>query len=87
VTIEFIFDENSNAPVRQKVVHPAVVLEKKKTFEAKPAWTPNKNFIKTTYPVKKKEPSIDVSDTAKWPLANLLLQQFPGTITDIRQTI
>lgn len=87
VTIEFIFEESSNAPARQKVVHPAVVIEKKKAFEAKPAWTPNKNFVKPTYPVKKKEPSIDVSDIAKWPLANLLLQQFPGTITDIRQTI
>ena len=33
------------------------------------------------------EPKVDVSDAHKWPQATLLLQHFPGTITQIREIV
>lgn len=32
-----------------------------------------------------KEPVVDVSDADKWPIATLLMQYFPGTVTEIRE--
>lgn len=36
-------------------------------------------------PSHSKEPIVDVSDASKWPLATMLMQSFPGTITEIRE--
>jgi DNA polymerase III subunit gamma/tau len=36
-------------------------------------------------PSYSKEPAVDVSDVDKWPTATMLMQHFPGNITEIRE--
>ena len=36
-------------------------------------------------PSHHKEPVVDASDAAQWPTATMLMQHFPGTITEIRE--
>lgn len=43
-----------------------------------------KVYPKTSLRFSLQEKKVDVSNTTQWPLANLLLQHFPGTITQVR---
>jgi DNA polymerase III subunit gamma/tau len=52
----------------------------------KKKWQPS-NFSSNQGPRMPYEPKVDVSDAHKWPQAALLLQHFPGTITQIRETV
>jgi len=62
----------------------------------RPAVTQSQPQQRTSYPSKSKSssasipavpkgPAVDVSDASQWPMAALLLQHFPGLITEIRE--
>jgi len=73
-----------------KVQPQAATFEKRTVPQATPNQKPTyfkSNYQRTsrsTIPVLK-ESMIDVSDVQAWPKASLLLQQFPGTITQIQE--
>lgn len=92
--LEAIFTrEESNTTVRVSSlpkVQPALVPEK--NVEKKASGTPfvskvpQKKYSSVAMP-ERNELKLDVSDKNEWPTANLLLEYFPGTITQIRENV
>jgi DNA polymerase III subunit gamma/tau len=86
VMVQTRFDAGAleqGAEVRKKVVHiggatvqPAQPVYNKKVSEAV---QPKNNYAQA--PARVREQSIDVTDRAKWPKINLVLEYFPGTVT------
>ena len=78
--------------VKSIIPMPAVAIEPKKVVQpaatARPAFT---SFSQKKRPMPSprvpKEPLIDISDKQKWKTAHLLLQYFPGTISEISENL
>lgn len=66
------------APVAMKVV------EKPKASHYQPYGQRNASRSNT---IVLNEPRIDVSNNAQWPQVNMVLQHFPGTVTQIRELV
>lgn len=78
-------DEKSKSVAR--IVTPPVAVEPKKVQPAAQARPAFASFAqkKRPMPVKRKEILLDISDKQKWKIAHLLLEYFPGTISEISE--
>lgn len=93
VRVEFSFEEMKSTK-ENKVLRESAPVIIKNSVEPRVAplkneqkvWPIKKNFYKPTV-IKKKEIPFDVSNIQQWPLANLLLKSFPGTISEFKETV
>jgi hypothetical protein len=79
VSINTLFKDTSTSPINDKEPDiPVAVLPEKKTSRiiVQQSNHKAKRLFSTA-----REKSIDVSDKAKWPKVNLILEYFPGVVT------
>ncbi len=72
----------SSVPAAQKVLPEPVAARPVNNYKNKPSlYTPRASHHIT----QPKEQRFDVSDVSRWPMANVLLRYFPGTITQVQE--
>ena len=79
--------KNDIGPIAQPIKTQSVSMQPKpvENYKNKSYGSGQSRFTRTAVPVKAlNEPRFDVSDSSLWPQAHMLLQHFPGTITQIR---
>jgi DNA polymerase-3 subunit gamma/tau len=81
-------EKSKSSPLIQT---PAVSVELKKVQSAAPARPAFTSFSQKKRPMPlarvPKEPLLDISDKQKWKTAHLLLQYFPGTISEMSENL
>jgi DNA polymerase III subunit gamma/tau len=95
VSLQVSFTRNATMPdTAAKTVEP-VIIKKVEQAPAGPAPVKKFNtyansgngFTKKIVSQPLREPRVDVSDTAMWPHAHILLQHFPGTVTQVKEIV
>lgn len=84
VILQKVFGEKAKlkAEFSSEIVVVEKPIEKKVVSEQSNSQSNTKSFSR---PITKKEIKVDVSDTQKWTMANNLMQNFSGTITEIQE--